>query len=294
MKTIKTAILLLLVLFLVLGCSDDDKKSSNFYLDITQIDTNQNVNNRSFGIYKNDVNFYSGISDNEFILDSMVLVVPYRQEDIDLILAGEARVELTVRDSTYTNHYPIDSSFDYDEFYLMFVVDGFQGSTETYTVTYIYGDIERNYSITIPYVNYLTEFSVTDVLNSQEIMTFDWDLNQANSYQLVDAEQKDDNFDNINAIFGQRLKSSVRRFTFPEEYNYSPEYRNNFYGLTQVKQTQTSDLIGISMISYAVNVSEEDGWEKKKSYDVEVLQSHLKSNFKFLNKAILQNVEFNN
>lgn len=291
MKLFKV-LMLLLVLALFLGCSDDDNDDPGFTLNIGTFESDENVDGRDFGVYRwNIAMLFGGTYDTEDIMEDMVIVVPYDEEMSNLIFADEATVELTIRDSTYFSQ-PLSGSDagDYEETFLFFILDDFSNSEETYTIKYTHNDEEKNYSITIPYVNYLTDVSVTDLLENGPVMTFDWELEHSNSYQLLSAQQTGDEYE--NAFFSQKLKKSIREFSFPAEYNFDPAY-NNYYSLTEVKQTQNSDLIGICAIIYAINV-DENGSDKKKSYDAKELQLLAMKQFELLNKAILQNIKLNN
>ena len=90
----------------------------------------------------------------------------------------------------------------------------------------------------------------------------------------------------------KNLINPIREYSFPAEYNFNPAY-DNYYSLTEVKQTQDSDLIGICAIIYAIIV-DENGFDKKKSYDAKELQLIAMKQFELLNKAILQNTKLNN
>lgn len=292
MKKLKTLLLLLVVLFLLIGCNDDDKKDPEFSLDIGAIDSAENVSGRDFGIYKWDFCFYEGTIDNEDIMNNFVLVVPYNELQKELIFSGQATVELTLKDSTYYP-YPIDSSWEYTDFHLDFMIEGFQSETESYTIKYIQGENEKIYSITIPYVNYLTELSFTDVISNGPKMTFNWDLANNNNYQLLSSQQSYLNsYEDVNAFFCKRLKKAIRKFTFPQEYNFVPIH-NNYYSIAQVKQTQTSELIGLSLVVYGVNV-DEDGWDKQKSYDAKEMQRLVRKQFELLHKPILDYIRIKN
>jgi len=184
MKNLKLLLLLLVALFLMIACNDDDSKSSDFYLDLGQVDSNQNVEGKDFGIYKWDITLYQDSIDVDDIMDDMVIVVPYNEQKRDLIFSGSATLELTIQDSTYYG-YPIDPSLEYEDFYIFFSIDGFNNVAESYTIKFIHGDEESNYTITIPYVNYVYELSHTNVFEDPYIddvnMTLEWELAKNNS-----------------------------------------------------------------------------------------------------------------
>jgi len=104
----------------------------------------------------------------------------------------------------------------------------------------------------------------------------------------LSAHQSNGSYDELNSFLCQKVNKSIRKFTFPEEYNYHGSY-NNYYSLTEVEQTENSLLIGLSIIIYVKN----DDYYKKGYDDIEQ-QSLVKQQFKTLHKGILRNIRLNN
>ena len=287
MKKIRTLLLLLSALFLLVACNDDDDKESSFYFDMGVIDSNENTNGRDFGIYKWDL----ALDSKSF--DGMVVVVPYDEMKKELIFSGQSTVELTIKDSTYYAD-PIYPNEDYEEYVMFFRIEDFHGMDENYTITYIHGDEEENYSITIPYVNYLTSFSHTDVEDVDQIMTLEWELDADNHYQLLSAQHTND-FDGwddeLYPSLEVRVDKSIREYTFPKEYQYSPNWRINYYSLIEIKQNQTSDLIGLSLFIVGLNI---DGQEpEEREYNKKEIGAIVRNQYKSLHKVIMKSIRLN-
>lgn len=280
---LKKLIMLAILVLLIVGCSDDGKKSLGFSLDVGEIDSNHAVGGRSFGVYFWDMEHLSKNLGDIQRLDSFVFVAAYDEGFKEMIFTNQATVTLTVDDSTY---YPreIDPDFDYDEYLLAFNIERDGSNSVNFTLNYLCNDVEFSENATVTYVNPLNSYTINNNITNGAIIKFDWDLTHNNHYQLLSAQQY--NFEGWeNPFYSRKLKSSARTFTFPRDYAVNLDYIN-YYSLVQVKQMNTSKIIGLSVALYAYNIDDYDRLETRTPNQI------VKDEFRMLHKPLLRSLEF--
>ncbi|MBI9031493.1 hypothetical protein JEZ13_05785 [bacterium] len=275
----------MVILIILVGGCRHDSGIEPFHFDLGDIDSNENVGGRDFGIYT------WSIPSLEFPR-CLVVVVPYDPTTMDLILSEQAVVTITINNSIYEAiiHEHEGQTEEESLDYLIFDVAIFDNPQETICLNYTYNNVTKNYSITIPFADSLTSITSSDFDIENPEFSLAWDIENSSHYQLLSAEIDDDNENSEDNFFCDRVNGSVRTYTFPEAYNFNPAATNHYYSLTQVMQITTGDLIGLDVVIYGYDIDGNGKMDIKKVANISDIHLLVKEEFQRIHKPLLERI----